>query len=192
MRLKTFAGATLAALLLLPALATAQQSVELTIHADQPTSPVSPTLYGLMTEEINYSYEGGLYAEMVRNDTFHGDWSGINYWYLVEKGNAAAKISVDRSTGPSDALKDSLRIEMETADCRDQAGMLNVGWWGMAVKPDTEYKGSFYAKAADPDIGPVTVSLVNDHTGKTLATAKVDGIGTDWKQFTIHAEDRCN
>ena len=49
----------------------------LTIHADQPVSSVSPTLYGLMTEEINYSYDGGLYAEMVRNRTFRGDWSGI-------------------------------------------------------------------------------------------------------------------
>ncbi len=69
----------------------AQQPATLTIHADQPVSPVSPTLYGLMTEEINYSYDGGLYAEMVRNRTFHSDWSGILYWYLVENGNAAAK-----------------------------------------------------------------------------------------------------
>jgi alpha-N-arabinofuranosidase len=34
----------------------------LIIKADQMTGHVSPTLYGLMTEEINYAYEGGLYA----------------------------------------------------------------------------------------------------------------------------------
>jgi hypothetical protein len=34
----------------------------LQIKADQVTAHVSPTLYGLMTEEINYSYEGGLYG----------------------------------------------------------------------------------------------------------------------------------
>ena len=28
-----------------------------------PSTPVSPILHGLMTEEINYSYDGGLYAE---------------------------------------------------------------------------------------------------------------------------------
>ena len=72
----------------------------LTIHPDQPVSAVSPTLYGLMTEEINYSYDGGLYAEMVRNRTFRSDWSGILYWYLVEDGNARAKMEVDDSTGP--------------------------------------------------------------------------------------------
>ena len=80
----------------------------LKISADQMTAKVSPRLYGLMTEEINYSYDGGLYAEMVRNRTFHADWSGILYWYLVEKGNAAARMEVDHQTGPSEALKSSM------------------------------------------------------------------------------------
>src|SRR5215469_336319 len=106
----------------------------LTLHPNQPTSPVSPTLYGLMTEEINYSYDGGLYAEMVRNRTFRADWSGINYWYLVENGNSAAKIEPDKATGPSDALKNSLRLDVDKADSQNQAGVLNVGYWGMAVK----------------------------------------------------------
>src|SRR6202008_3650698 len=105
---------------------------KLTIHPDQPISSVSPTLYGLMTEEINYSYDGGLYAEMVRNRTFRGDWSGTLYWYLVEDGNARAKMEVDRTTGPSSALPSSLKIEIEQADPRSQAGVLNTGWWGMA------------------------------------------------------------
>ena len=39
---------------------------------------------------------------------------------------------------------------------------MNVGWWGMALRPDTTYKGSFYAKADSADMGPVTVSLVGE------------------------------
>ncbi len=59
----------------------------------------------------------------------------------------APRWQVDESTGPSTALPESLKIEIEQADPRNQAGVLNVGWWGMALQPDTEYKGSFYAKA---------------------------------------------
>src|SRR6267154_6636410 len=55
----------------------AAASAELTIDATQIVSPVSPTLYGLMTEEINHSYEGGLYAEMVQNRTFRSSWEGV-------------------------------------------------------------------------------------------------------------------
>jgi alpha-L-arabinofuranosidase len=81
-----------------------QSAVKLTIHADTPTTPkVSPTLYGLMTEEINYSYEGGLYAELVQDSTFLNDWRSGE----LDSGGAgdgAAKLAQDRTTGPSAAL----------------------------------------------------------------------------------------
>jgi len=59
----------------------------LTIQLDKPLHAVSPTLYGLMTEEINYSYDGGLYAEMVRNRTFqdHG-FGGVAHWSVEHGG----------------------------------------------------------------------------------------------------------
>jgi len=51
-------------------------------------------LYGLMTEEINYSYDGGIYAERVRNRTFqdHG-FGGLAHWNLDNKGTARGTIS---------------------------------------------------------------------------------------------------
>ena len=180
---KTFARlAPIIALLLTVRLASAQNPV-LTIHPNQPVSAVSPTLYGLMTEEINFSYDGGLYAELVRNRTFRADWSGILYWYLLENGNSSAKMSIDDQTGPSDALKSSLKLEVARADTQNQAGVLNVGYWGMPVRPDTLYKGSFYAKAGSGDLGAVTISLVNDTTGRAVATATVPSLTTSWKQY---------
>ncbi len=180
---KTFARSAAIAALALTAIFASAQNAALTIHPDQPVSAVSPMLYGLMTEEINFSYDGGLYAELVRNRTFRSDWSGILYWYLLESGTASAKMSVDTQTGPSDALKSSMKLEVEHADAQNQAGVLNVGYWGMPVRPDTIYKGSFYAKADSSDLGAVTVSLVNDETGKALATATVPGLTTSWKQY---------
>jgi len=156
---------------------------KLTIHADQPVSKVSPTLYGLMTEEINYSYDGGLYAEMVRNRTGESDWSGILNWILLETGSAQAKIGIDRTSGPSQALGHSLKIEVAKANAENQAGVLNGGYWGMAVRPDTTYAGSFYAKADGAEVGPVTVALVNNQTGRAEAKTAVTGVSTDWKQY---------
>jgi alpha-N-arabinofuranosidase len=183
---KTFArSAALAAFAVLATTLIHAQAppVTLTIHANQPISKVSPTLYGLMTEEINYSYDGGLYAEMVRNRTFSGDWSGIQHWYLVEDGNSQAAIKPDRQTGPSEALKSSLCIDVKQADVHNPAGVLNEGWWGMPLRPDTTYQGSLYAKAASADLGPVTVNLVNNESGKAVATAQLSAITADWKQY---------
>ena len=53
--------------------------VVLRIQAGQVAAHVSPMLYGLMTEEINYSYDGGLYAELVRNRSF----KAVSYTHLT-------------------------------------------------------------------------------------------------------------
>ncbi|MDE1176824.1 MAG: alpha-L-arabinofuranosidase C-terminal domain-containing protein [Edaphobacter sp.] len=157
---------------------------QLSIQLDKPLHPVSPMLYGLMTEEINYSYDGGLYAEMVRNRTFqdHG-FGGLASWNLDNKGTARGTMHYDGTEGPSEALPGSMRLEIASADAANTAGVRNEGWWGMALQPDTTYKGSLYAKADADNFGPITVSLVNDNTGAILATATVGSATTAWKQY---------
>ncbi len=51
---------------------TAPATPVLQIDAGKVTGNVSPSLYGLMTEEINYSYEGGLYGELDPQPDFQG------------------------------------------------------------------------------------------------------------------------
>src|SRR5258705_2196224 len=88
-------------------------TVTLNIQLDKPVHAVSPRLYGLMTEEINYSYDGGLHAEMVRNRTLqdHG-FGGVAHWNIEHLGNSTASIAIDRTEGPSAALQHSLEIDV--------------------------------------------------------------------------------
>jgi alpha-L-arabinofuranosidase len=179
------AGAfTLSATLLAAACSAQNPKATLSVQLDKPLHAVSPTLYGLMTEEINYSYDGGLYAEMVRNRTFHDHgWAGTAQWNLVNIGNAEATMTVDPTQGPSEALSRSLRLDIKQADPANQAGARNEGYWGMAVRPDTTYTGSFYAKADAADIGPVSIALVSDNTGAPLASATSEPLTTGWKKY---------
>jgi alpha-N-arabinofuranosidase len=160
----------------------------LKLDLKNPKGKVSPSLYGLMTEEINFSYDGGLYAELVRNRTFH---EKLDRWYLIEDGNGQASMDVDKTTGPSEALPLSLKIEVAQADQQDEVGVLNEGYWGMALKPNTTYKGSFYAKADSSGIGPVNISLVSNDTGKAVADAQVSSLTTEWAsyEFTLKTGD---
>jgi alpha-N-arabinofuranosidase len=156
----------------------------LDIRLDQPAHAVSPTLYGLMTEEINYSYDGGLYAEMVRNRTFqdHG-FGGVAHWSIVHMGNSDATMSVDPTEGPSAALQHSLAINVKQADTANWAGVRNEGYWGMALHPNTSYKGSLYAKAGSAEIGPLNVALIDNNSGKPVAAATVPELSTEWKRY---------
>ncbi|HEX3684548.1 MAG TPA: alpha-L-arabinofuranosidase C-terminal domain-containing protein [Bryobacteraceae bacterium] len=157
----------------------------LDIQARKPVAKVSPSLYGLMTEEINYSYDGGLYAEMVRNRTFQDSHWDLPAWSLVQSGNSIASVELDKSTGPSTALPLSLKLTVKAADSTNQAGIKNSGFWGFAVRPETMYRGSFYAKAANASTGPVTVSLLDDNTGAAVATAAVPSLSADWQRYTV-------
>jgi alpha-N-arabinofuranosidase len=122
--------------------AAAQTPATLTIQADKPLHVVSPTLYGLMTEEINYSYDGGLYAEMVRNRTFDHDWSGVTRWILDNAGEAHATMQADDTDGPSEAVPHSLKLDIDKASSTTPVRLRNNGWWGMALQPHTTYSGS--------------------------------------------------
>src|ERR1700730_17618953 len=51
--------------------------------------------------------------------------------------------------------------------------------------PNTTYKASFYAKADTASVGPVTVSITSDDTGKPLASATAPALGTEWKQYNV-------
>lgn len=159
-------------------------AAQLTIAPREIVSPVSPTLYGMMTEEINHAFEGGLYAELVQNRTFRASWEGVQHWDLMRRGDAGGSMMLDKSDGPSKALPTSLKLTVEQASEGNEAGVSNTGYWGMGLKPHTVYKGSFYAKVSDASVGPVLFRLVSDTTGHVLAEAKVPVKAGDWEQYT--------
>ncbi len=159
----------------------AQHEAQLTIAPQQIVSAVSPTLYGLMTEEINHSYEGGLYAEMVQNRTMRSSWEGVQHWGLVRRGEADASMALDQNDGPSKALPTSLKLTARSASEGNEAGLSNTGYWGFSLKPHTQYRGSFYARTDTP--GPVRVQLVSDSTGQVLAEATVKVNGNGWSRY---------
>lgn len=155
----------------------------LIVHLDKAVSKVSPTLYGLMTEEINYSYDGGLYAELVRNGTFRARRRDVPYWLLAEYGTAQAAMEADQQTGPSQDLNFSLKLTVSQADPQDQAGVLNTGYWGIPLRPNTTYKGSFYAKADSDATGPVAIRILSDADDNVLASTTVSRLTSQWKQY---------
>ena len=165
-----------------PAIAQAAAPATLSVAVDQVKGKVSPSLYGLMTEEINFSYDGGLYAELVRNRAFQDNGNNPVHWFLDVAGNADASMKIDHAAGPSAALPSSLQLTVRSASAKEQAAIENEGYWGIPVRPGTTYHGSFYAKASDASVGPVTVSLVNDQTGKAVETT-VPALTQEWKKY---------
>jgi alpha-L-arabinofuranosidase len=133
------------------------QTPKLTLDFTKPAANVSPMLYGLMTEEINHSYDGGLYAELIRNRIFKDNPTKPEAWSLVNEDTVNSKASIkliaanpdnvpfdERRHAINGALQTCLRLTVEKAAGR--VGVANEGYWGIPVKPSTTYKASFYLK----------------------------------------------
>ena len=160
------------------------QAATLTIDAGKAGAKVSPTLYGLMTEEINYSYEGGLYGELVQDRTFLNIRDPSN-WIPVPQGTARGTVARDATTGPSTALPASLKITVEQADAKNAYGLRNGGWWGVPVRGNTTYVASVWAKGDASAVGgaAVRVSLIADDSGKVLASYLLPALTTEWGPY---------
>lgn len=153
----------------------------LTIDAGKAKAKVSPIHYGLMTEEINYCYDGGLYAELVRNRVFKDDPDRPVNWSVEGEGSM---ITLDKSLPLNDELGISLRWDIGTKPSR----LANTGYWGIPVLPNTKYKASFYARAAANFKGPVGVAIVS-LDGKTVyAQGEVPSIGKEWSRYELTLE----
>jgi alpha-N-arabinofuranosidase len=169
---------------LIAPLAMAQTTVR--IDLSKPGIPVSPTLYGLMTEEINYSYDGGLYAELVRNRVFKDDDKAPVYWSVVQDAGGSAAIALDqRFPVPATALTTSLRLDAPRAAQGHRVGIANAGYWGIPVKPNTRYRASFYAKTAGAAGVPLTVSIEGTDGKTVYAQAEGGRIDGEWKRYSV-------
>jgi len=155
----------------------------LTISAAKAAGAVNPLMYGLMTEEINHSYDGGLYAELVRNRAFLDDARQPVQWSVIQGGGSAATISLDPHQPLSEALKTSLRLDVSQASTQIPAGVANSGYWGIPVQPNTRYRASFYAKAAPGFAGALALAIQSIDGRSVYAHAQVDGLTSQWKRY---------
>jgi alpha-L-arabinofuranosidase len=174
----------------------------LQIDTGKVTGKVSPMLYGLMTEEINFAYEGGIYGELIRNRSFKADavvprvtpdtYEAGKYLPVTFKPDTqprfwsvvgGASMVLDTNIPLNEFLNVSLKLDASSATTASPAGVANGGYWGIPVKPQTTYRLSFFAKAAAGFTGPVTVSLESADGKITFASADISGLNAEWKRF---------
>ncbi len=172
------------------------------IDASKVTGQVSPMLYGLMTEEINFAYEGGLYGELIRNRSFKADaivprvtpetYEAGKYLPVSFKPDTqprfwtavgGASIMLDTNNPLNEFLNVSLKLDAASASATSPAGVANAGYWGVPVKTRTTYHVSFFAKAAPGFTGPLTVSIETADGNTTFAGAEISGLTTTWNKF---------
>ena len=89
------------------------QSNSITVQVNTPGVAVSPNLFGIFFEEINFGGDGGLYAEMVRNRSFAASTTPV-FWTLVTNGVATGAMAIDYTQPLTSNAPASLRLTKQS------------------------------------------------------------------------------
>ena len=151
----------------------------LTIDTTEAKEKSSPILYGLMTEEINYCYDGGLYAELIRNRNLKENNSKPLHWTLLDE---TSYVELDLETSLNEQHDRSMRWEIGS---KTPTRLANEGWWGIPVYPNSTYKASFYAKCSEEFTGSIGAAIISKDGNTVYAHGQIKALDTEWKRYEL-------
>lgn len=134
------------------------QNIKINTH--KKTNQISPLLYGIFFEDINYAGDGGLYAELVANRSFeYYDRDGKcdkhkMCWETI--GNAALEVK-------SDHPLNDVHTHYACLSGKKGSGLRNMGYCreGFAVKDGEHFFFSCYAKS--DTAAALTIKIADSH-----------------------------
>jgi alpha-N-arabinofuranosidase len=170
-------------------------SIALTAQPAKGGKKISSDLFGLFFEDINYSADGGLYAEQVQNRSFEynpterREWNPFSYWEYISPGFSYGRISVETSTpvhpnNPHYIVLDIEHVGHETKFVGESGvGLKNSGFDGIVVKSGEKYNFSLFAKQMSDSPIELSVSL-QTRKGTVLAAGSVSTASKNWQKYT--------
>ena len=143
------------------------QSV-LTIDASKRGADISPSMWGVFFEDINFAADGGLYAELIKNRSFEF-YKPMMGWREIRKdgGNGNVLIINLGQERPQNPRIARININAENGIY----GISNEGFRGIGLKQGKGYRFSMMAKRISGNV-TVSVNLVTQ-SGKQIGNASI-------------------
>lgn len=155
-----------------------QQPVTITISANKPVSDVSPTMWGIFFEDINFAADGGIYAELVKNRSFEF-YNPMTGWKELSKKGKFQIIS------QADVKPENPRFVRLFVDAgSDFYGLSNEGFRGMGVTQGETYNFSMFARKAGEGNVSLKIQLISS-SGEVIGNTEINDFTTTWKKHKV-------
>jgi alpha-N-arabinofuranosidase len=168
----------------------AEPGVTLSIQLDEKGKAISPDLFGIFFEDLNYAADGGLYAELIQNGSFEysatdsPDWTSLSFWQLVTTRGAKGALMI-QDAAPLNANNPNYAVLRCDNPGKDgEVGISNGGFDGIAVKAGEACDFSVFARRRPNEKGPVRVRLTSAD-GRVLTQADLPELTIDWAKYTV-------
>lgn len=156
---------------------------------------ISNELFGLFFEDINYSADGGIYAELVQNRSFEynpterREWHPLSFWEYINPGYSIGRLSVETKAPvhPNNPHYIVLDVEVvgnyEEFDGEAGVGLKNPGFDGMIIREGEIFNFSIFARQFSESPVEMLVSLQNPK-GEVLAQSSFSTVSNEWQKYT--------
>ena len=196
---------TLQALAIATTLGTSLTASAQKVKAPEGGKQISNELIGIFFEDISYSADGGLYAELVQNGSFEYNpterdgWGAGTAWRMIRPGHSLGMMMPQMANPihPNNPTYMQLTVERVghyyDYDGWTGFGIRNDGFDGIAVKAGAKYDFSVFLRNADAKSKEVRIVLVEEkreegqrHTTSTvLAEDTITTDGNGWKKYQV-------
>lgn len=152
----------------------------ITVQADKPGAKISPTMWGIFFEDINFGADGGLYAELVKNRSFEFP-NPMMGWSKIPSSSTAGLIEILDQDPFNEANPHYLRIKADGDG--ENFGVSNEGFRGMGIRQGECYAFSAQVRAVQGR-PTLRIELVANN-GHKLAAARLNGFTKQWKKHSV-------
>jgi len=156
--------------------------VTISVDVAHPGAAISPQMFGVFFEDINFAADGGLYPELVKNRSFEFS-EPLMGWHEVMNFDATGlhatrgELTVRTENPLNDVNPHYLRVKVHEGGGYQ---FYNAGFRGMGVRQGAEYRFSVYARSGGPKAIRATLTTSD---GKVIGSGKLEGFGADWKRY---------
>lgn len=163
----------------------ATPTADLHVEMNRRGVELSPHLYGLFFEDINYGADGGLYAELVQNRSFEyhprskPEHTPLYAWQPIAREGAGVSWAVSTATPLNPRNPHYLDLTLSGPGV---GGVANLGFGGIAVTAAAGYDVALYSRAASwTGSASLTVALELPD-GTVIASTVIDALTSTWSR----------
>lgn len=151
------------------------------------TKKISPELFGIFFEDINYAADGGIYAELLQNRDFEynqkdgRDWNARTAWDLQHVTTLTRDMGTNWTIKTENPLHKNNPNYAQLDTRIPGMALVNSGFEGISVKKGEKFDFSVFLRTAEKNPQKVRISLRKGY--KVYATALINIRKGGWKQY---------
>jgi alpha-N-arabinofuranosidase len=160
-----------------------RSAVVISVDGGHAGAAISPSMFGIFFEDINFGADGGLYPELVKNRSFEFQ-EPLTGWHeiLNFSGKGLERPKGELLIREEAPLNQSNPHYLKVRVYEPGYGFYNTGFRGIGIENGVEYRFSAYVRSGGPK---ALRFMFTDGSGRELGGGMIEAFDGNWKRYEM-------